>query len=145
MVQVWCQRVASNAKTASTCVAIVDELDFLCLMLPFVTAPAPAEYTTVSEAAIDLGNDLLPDESWDTDDLKLPNRSLLPQEEKQQSASHIVTAEPLAVDITAIEASMDGFINKIITITVDDEHLIDHSKSAALLVIRTLLRPLQTS
>ena len=40
---------------------------------------------------------------------------------------------------------MDVFINGIITIKVDDKHWIDHAKSAALLVIHTLLRPLQLS
>ena len=54
-------------------------------------------------------------------------------------------ADPLAVDITATEASMDGFIDDIITITVDDKHWIDFEKSAALLVIHTLFRPLQPS
>ena len=38
---------------------------------------------------------------------------------------------------------MDGFICDIITITVDDNHWIDRARSAALLVIHTLFRPLQ--
>ena len=91
------RRIHANATTASTCIAIVYELSFLCLRLPLGTTPAPAEYTTVSEAAIDLGNDILRDESWDTDDLNLPHRSLLPQEYKQKSSSHLETADPLAV------------------------------------------------
>ena len=74
------RRIHANAKTASTCIAIVDELAFLCLRLPFGTTPAPAEYVTISEAAIDLGNEILRDESWDTDDLNSPHQSLLPQE-----------------------------------------------------------------
>ena len=84
-------RIHANATTASTCISIVDELDFLCLRLPFGTTPTPVEYTTISEAAIDLGNDLLRYESWDTDELNSPHQSLLPQEEKHQSASHLVT------------------------------------------------------
>ena len=104
------------------------------MRLPFGTTPAPAEYKTISEVAIDLGNDLLQDQSWDTKDINLPQRSLLPPEEKQQSASHLAKAEPLAAEITATEASMDGFIDDIITITVDDNHWIDRAKSAALLV-----------
>ena len=83
------RRIHANAKTAFTCISIVNELAFLCLRLPFGTTTAPAEYTNVSEATIDLGNDLLQDQSWDTDDLNLPHRSLLPLEEKQQSASHM--------------------------------------------------------
>ena len=52
-------RIHAHAKTASTCIVIVDDPAFLCLRLPFGTTPAPAEYMTISEAAIDLGNDLL--------------------------------------------------------------------------------------
>ena len=59
-------QIHENAKTASTCIAIVDELAFLCLRLTFGTTPTPVEYTTVSEAAIDLGNDILQYQSWDT-------------------------------------------------------------------------------
>ena len=91
------RQIHGNAETASTCIAIFDELAFLCLWLPFGTTPAPEEYTTISEAAIGLGNNLLQDQSLDTDDLNLPHRSLLPPEEKQQSASHLVKADPLAV------------------------------------------------
>ena len=88
-------RIHANAKTASTYIAIVNELFFICLRLPFGTTPAPEEYMTVSEAAIDLGNDILQDQSWDTDDLNSPHQSLLPQEEKQPSASHLKTADLL--------------------------------------------------
>ena len=135
--------IYANATIASTCIAIVDELAFLCLSLPFGTTPAPEEYTTVSEAAIDLGNDILWGESWDTDDRNSSHRSLLPQEEKQKSEIHLAKADPLAVDITVTEASIDGFIDDIITIMVDDKQWIHHAKSAALLVIYTLFRPLQ--
>ena len=40
---------------------------------------------------------------------------------------------------------MDGFIDEIITITVNEKHGMDRPKSAALLVIHTLFRPLQPS
>ena len=49
------------------------------------------------------------------------------------------------MDITATEASMDVFIDDIITITVDEYHWIDRAKSASLLVIHTLFRPIQPS
>ena len=128
------RKIHEPANTASTCIAIVDELAFICLRLTFGTTPAPSEYTNISEAAIDLGNDLRQDKSWDTNDLNSPHRSLLPPEEKQQSASHLSKADPLEVDIIATEASMDGFINDIITITADDDRWIDLAKSAAVLV-----------
>ena len=137
--------IHANATTVPTWIAIVDEKAFLWLRLTFGITPATAEYTNVSEAAIDPGNNILRDVSWDTDDLNLPHRSLLPQEEKHQSESHLVTADPLAMDITATEESMDGFIDDIIPITVDGEHWIDCAKMAALLVIHTLLQPLQPS
>ena len=70
---------------------------------------------------------------------------MLPLEEKQQSASHLATADPLSVEITSTEASMYGFIDDIIAITVDDKHWIDCAQIAALLVIHALFRPLQPS
>ena len=59
-------RIHAITTTASTCIAIVNELSFLCLRLPFGTTLALEEYATFSEAAIDLGNDLLRYEAWDT-------------------------------------------------------------------------------
>ena len=132
------RQIHAHANTASACIAIVDELAFLCLRLPFGTTHASAEYTTISEAEIDVGKDLLQDQSWDTDDLNSHLISLLPPEEKQQSGSQLENSDPLAVEIIATEASVDGFINDIITITVDDDHWIDRAKSADLLVIYTL-------
>ena len=49
------------------------------------------------------------------------------------------------VMMSSMKPSMDGFIVDIITITVNDKHWIDRSKSVALLVIHTLFRPLQPS
>ena len=46
------RRIHANASTAVTCISIVDELDFLCLRLPFRTKASPTEYKTVNEAAI---------------------------------------------------------------------------------------------
>ena len=66
------RQIHANATTTSTCIAILDELDLFSLRLPFGTTTAPEEYTTVSEAAIDLGNNILQDKSWDTDDLHSP-------------------------------------------------------------------------
>ena len=100
---------------------------------------------TISEAEIYLGKNILRYESWDTDDLKSPQRYLITQDEKQQSTSHVATEHPLEVDIKATEEIMDGFTNKIITTTVDDKHWKDRAKSAALLVIHTLFRPIQPS
>ena len=68
----------------------------------------------------------------------MPHISILPPEEKQLLSSHLAKADPLSVDIIATKASMDGFIDDIITITVDEHHRIDRAKGAALLVIHTL-------
>ena len=72
------RQIHANATTFLTCIAILDELAFLGLRLPFGATPAPAEYMTVSEVSIDLGNDLLRDEYWYTEDLNSPHQSLLP-------------------------------------------------------------------
>ena len=49
----------------------------------------------------------------------------------------------MEVNIEAKEASMDGLINEIITITIDNPLWADHTKKSALLVIHTIFRPLQ--
>ena len=49
------------------------------------------------------------------------------------------------VEITSTEASMDGFVDDIITIMVVYKHWIDCVKIATLLVIHTLFQPLQLS
>ena len=59
------QRVHTNAQIASKCIVIVGKLAFLCLRLTFGIAPAPSEYTTISEAEIDFGYDILADTPWD--------------------------------------------------------------------------------
>ena len=40
---------------------------------------------------------------------------------------------------------MDGSINEIITITIDDPRWADRTKKSALLIIHTIFRPLQSS
>ena len=45
-----------SQKSESHMNAVVYEIAFLCLRSPFGTTPAPSEYMTISEAAIDLGN-----------------------------------------------------------------------------------------
>ena len=74
------RQIHATVTTAMPCIVIVDQLDFLCLRILFRTTLTPEEYTTLSEAAIDLGNNILRDESWDKDDLNSLHRSLLPHE-----------------------------------------------------------------
>ena len=47
--------------------------------------------------------------------------------------------------ITSTEESIDGFVDDIITISVDCKHWIDRTKIAALLVIHRLFRPFHPS
>ena len=67
------RRFHKNAHIAATCITIVGKIAFQCLRLPFGTTTAPAEYTTISEAAIDLGNDLLSNTSWGAKKLQWPH------------------------------------------------------------------------
>ena len=73
------QHVHENGKLTSTCIAIVGELAFLGIHLNFGTITAPEECTTISEATMDLGNDLLSDAPWETTNLQFPHRQLIPR------------------------------------------------------------------
>ena len=105
----------------------------------------PEEYTTTRKTAVDLGNYLLTDESWETTYLNSPHRNLLPEEDKRHSVDNISEVDPLAVNINAKEAYMDGLIDNIIAIILDNKYGIEREKTAALLVSNTILRPLQVS
>ena len=96
--------VHANAQIAATCISIVGKLAFLCLCLPFGATTAPAEYITISEAAIDLGDDLLADTSWDATNLQLPDWHLLPREDYLPASDPIVKVDQLAVYIKVKEA-----------------------------------------
>ena len=73
--------------------------------------PAPVEYTTVSKAAIDLGNDILRDKSWDYTEIQSPHRKSIEEEEYKPEQDPLFQAYQLAVYIEKKEASMDGFID----------------------------------
>ena len=137
--------IYTNMRIASTCISILDTLFLLCICLHFVTTPAPVEYTKVSYGTIDLGNYIPRDKSWDATELQSPHRHLLKDEEYQSGSDPLVQADTLAVDVEVKEASMDRFVNYIITINIDEPSWLDYAKNAALLVIHTIFRPLQYS
>ena len=112
--------VHANAQIAATCITILGKPAFLCIHLPFGTTPSPAEYTTISEAAIDLWSDLLAYTSWEATNIQSPHQHLLPREDYLPASDPLVKVYQLAVNIEAKEASMDGFVDNIITITIDN-------------------------
>ena len=112
------QCVHTNAKIASKCITIVGKPAFICLGMTFRNTPAPTEYTTISEASIELGNDILTDTSWEATVLQLTHRHLIPREDYLPASDPPVNADQMTVNIEAKEAPMDGFIDDIITITI---------------------------
>ena len=97
---------------------IVGKLAFLCLHLPF--GNTLAEYTTISEAVIYLGNYLLADTSWDATNIQSPHRHFLPREDHLPDSDPLLKIDQLAVNIESKEASMDVLIDDTITITIDN-------------------------
>ena len=112
------------------------------MRIPFGTTPATAEYTTISEAAIYFRNGILADVPWDATNLQSHHRHLISREEHIPSSHPLVKVKQLAVNIEAKEASMDGFIGDIISITIDNTFWVENTKNAVLLVINTMFRPL---
>ena len=90
-------------------------------------------------------NDLIRDKSWDATELQSFHRHLIEEYEYHPVKDPLVQADQLAVDIEAKEASMDGFINDIITITIDDPIWVKRAKNAASLVIHTIFMTLHSS
>ena len=59
------RRIHANAQITSICIVIFENPALLLKCSPFLMPSAPAEYTTVSKAAIDPVNGLLMDKSQD--------------------------------------------------------------------------------
>ena len=70
------QKIHANLHIVSTCTEIVGKLYFLCLYMTFGTMSSQEEYNTIIEAAIEIGNDILMEISWEAKDLKSPYRHL---------------------------------------------------------------------
>ena len=79
--------------------------------------------------------------SWDTTNLQSPHQNLLPTEDYLPAYDLLVKAYQLVVNIEAKEASIDGFIDEIITITIDDPHWVERNKNTVLLIIHTIFIP----
>ena len=60
------------------------------------------------------------DVSWYTTNLQSPHKHLLPREDYIYPSDPLVQAYQLSVNTESKEASMDGFIDYIITITIDN-------------------------
>ena len=78
--------------------------------------------------------------SWDATNLESPHRHLLPREDHGSASDHIVNSEQMAVNIEAKEASMDGFINYIVTITIYCPLWVYRANNIALFVIHIIIR-----
>ena len=74
----------------------------------------------MSTAATDLGNYLLMEKLWDVTELQSPHRQLIKEDEYHPVQDPLLQADQLSFDIEAKEASMDGFFDGIITVTIDD-------------------------
>ena len=98
------RRIHENAQITSTCIKILVRLDFLCMWLEFGTTPKPIEYIAISEAAIDTGDDILMDASWETTNLQSTHRYLIPRDD------YLPPSEPLTCRPTgSIYLSKGGF------------------------------------
>ena len=82
--------------------------------------PEIAEYITAIYAAIKLENNLLREISWDSIDIQSPHRHLNQEEEYQPMSDPTSQSDTLVVNIKAKEHFMDGFIERIITLTIDE-------------------------
>ena len=112
------------------------------MRLPFGTTPVPEEYTNISEASIELGNDLFTDTSWDVTNLQSLHRNLLPVEDYIPASDTLVKEDKLAVNIEIKDASMDGFFDAIIAINIENPFWVEISKNGDLLFIHTIFMPL---
>ena len=110
--------VNANSQIVVTSITIVGKLVFICMHPTFGTTPSPSEYTTISEASIGYGDNLLAYPAWDATNIQSPHQHLLPRGDYMPASYPLVKSDQLIVDIETKEASIDGFVDNIITITI---------------------------
>jgi hypothetical protein len=135
-------------ETAAQCCTTVDNLLLLATRLTFGGAPAPPDFSCLSDATSDIANDLLNDPSWDPSTLHSPHQHKLPPVPTNPhpvgSSPH--PAQPLLFDFPEEEANCvakgDNYIDDQLSVGVDIGDNITRLAAAGPLALHVIGRPL---
>lgn len=124
------RRLRVLVKHAVKATTIINTLAYIQTRLPFGTTAGSSVYVQVSEAIMDLVNDILNDPNWDPDSLHSPHASKLQSPQVSEADIPYAKAKPLAVDPPILMAFCDGYIDDLITMAVDIRNNIKRAQQA---------------
>lgn len=111
------------AKHAVKAAIIINHIAYIQTRLPFGTTAGPSVYSSVSEAIMDLVNDVLQEPDWSPREIQFPHSTKLLEPDTSKKDQAFATAKPLAVKPPLLLAFCDGYIDDLVTTAV---HLSNH-------------------
>ena len=136
------RRIHILLKYALLCITIVGNVGYILSRCPFGVNEGPGKFCIASEITIDLAQEIADDTTWEPEKLRSPHMETIPEIETNfNDGDEFGQAEPLSITMEEKQINIDGFVDDIITITLDIEELTTRAKGAVPLALHTIFRP----
>jgi hypothetical protein len=132
-------RLHTNMSAAITCITIIDSIAYLLLRVPFGASPAPTKFSSISNTAADIAQDLAMDPRWDPAHLHSSFDLDLMTPDPPPTAK-IGQADPLLVKLPPRDIVTDSFINDLFQACVDVGNNDECIRHTIPLVLETIFR-----
>mmetsp|Transcript_10344 Transcript_10344/g.15391 ORF Transcript_10344/g.15391 Transcript_10344/m.15391 type:complete len:326 (+) Transcript_10344:2871-3848(+) len=126
---------------AAACMVLVSSLIFILHWIPFGATLAPLEFCLCSKLAFDLANDLILNKYCNPEETNDPSEDLIP--EKDSLRGHLSFEKALELGVEMLpqpDTTVDGYINDVHTVVIDDEKIFKRTKVTLPLALGLLLR-----
>ena len=132
------RRLHVTAAMALLTITIIGRIAYILLRLPFGVANGPNDYSIISEAIMDLTNDILEDTTFDPSVIHSPLQSTLASPHTSYpDCTPFGIARELFVPVPFRHAAADGYIDDIIAAMLDEGGWLLKGANAALLAVHT--------
>ena len=135
------RRLHWRIEIALLCITIIENIVYFLTRLAFGITSGPSEYSMLSDLMADYANILIHDESRNISDLHSPNQKLFGKILYQDASVQIKKSKKLSVPVTSSKASVDGYIDDLVTLVLDEPALRERAENAVPLLVHILFRP----
>ena len=136
------RRLHWHAKCALLCITIVQNLAYILTRLCFGIASGPSEWCVISETIVDYAAILMKDKTWNASELFNPHEDISSKiEYLDDSIKCENTKDIISKNIETTDSYVDGYIDDLLTITLDDPDLVTRGSQAIPLMCHTIFRP----
>ena len=113
------RRVKIRSRILSTCIEIVGYIALVYLQIIFGIILELGEYTSIGRSSIDLGNEILKDDTWDPNTMHSPQQNIICESEFLPNFIPLAPEDDLEVDLESTKSLTGRFINDLIKITLE--------------------------